>query len=1119
MSENLNNQDDNYIKLFLRIKPKLEKDLEKEANYLTISENKKSLSISVTPANQSKFNFENIFNENESQPRIFDIIGRSLCFDMLKGINSTFISYGKKNTGKSYTIRGKSIHEIQNETVLNGIETEELYIKYMNNKGILNFCLENIFNNIYLNEENKNYEFNVEISYVEIFDNFLFDYFNISYFKENNQFNFEDVFNNRNQSPTNFIKLNISSPDEAFSLLSKADKIKKYIFNEINLSEISGNIIITIYIEKINLKEKKTIKSELNLIEISSDLNIKKNKYNISIKRSLETFSYIINQLSDGVKRENIIYENSLLTNIIKESLGGNAKTSLLINISPYNINMIDSFQTISLGQKMKNIKNNPIINEIIQEKIDFSYYKGLVDKNEGLKNEKNYLLNFLANLNLNVNEKNIENASKKLPLNQNKTEKEDNLITLSNDINLFNSKIQNIENDIDELNEEKKIYSDKLNKIKISLLLQNKEIDEQNKITNEIMDSKREREKLINKYTKENINLDSMILKQDFQIKEQNLKKEEKNIKLDKELSITQIQIDNKEIILNNLKGINKSLKEENEHKNKIRNQFEIKKKELENEKSEKTHKIEELKNEQDQIISKSKKIQEQINDKNSQFNNFQKNLNQYNEYENITINYFKKFYDENSKKEIQNNNKFFDIQKYLPEKEKELKKVTLDIDNINKQKRKYFEEQEKIKNEINNKEQKCKKLEKENLIYNHQINNLNNKISILTSNIHFPNIQNEDKDKITDINSSIISYEMSSNNNEPKDLLLFKNSFNVNIDEGNKEQLLENKKKLLEQEQNENINLKEKKNMINNEIYKFKINQSKIGNNKDKTHSQYNLVKIEENIDKINEKEKILDNYQNYINTNMSIINNYLKDNQSNEIDEDNNNISLKSFKNAFSKFIDKANEIDAEFELIKKEFKEREEEYRRTNKEIINASLQNNPLLKNYEEIFNDKEKNNDSISSIANRNENNSKRITMIDNKILSDVKNLSIYNGIYSNKRKINDCLKTIPENESKSMKKRKMPLIESQTENKNENIFFTRNNKNKEVNAINFTKLKENLINNESNKTNLKTQVINIKRKNKYFYKSPDKIINYKSKNYRYKNANNYKSNNNFFKL
>ena len=127
------------------------------------------------------------------------------------------------------------------------------------------------------------------------------------------------------------------------------------------------------YINKLNniiiieIKEEDNINNYLELDDnIINNIINKKNKYNISIKRSLETFSYIINQLSDGVKRENIIYENSLLTNIIKESLGGNAKTSLLINISPYNINMIDSFQTISLGQKMKNIKNNPIINEYL---------------------------------------------------------------------------------------------------------------------------------------------------------------------------------------------------------------------------------------------------------------------------------------------------------------------------------------------------------------------------------------------------------------------------------------------------------------------------------------------------------------------------------------------------------------------------------------------------------------------------------------------------------------------------------------------------------------------------------------------------------------------------------
>ena len=866
--------------------------------------------------------------------------------------------------------------------------------------------------------------------------------------------------------------------------------------------------------EKIDKKGKGKFQTYLNFVEISSNFNIKNNRYNISVKRSLETFSYIINQLSDNVKRENIIYENSLLTYALKESLGGNSNTSMLINISPYNSNMLDSFQSISIGIKMKNIKNNPKINEVITNNENDSYYNGLIDKNERLKSEKNYLLNYLANLNINIIEKNPENASKKLPLNQNKREKEEDLKKLSDDNNILNSKIENIEGDINLMNETKKINSDKYNKVNFSLFIQSKNIDEQNKINKESIKAKKEKEKLINKYSKENINLDSLMLKQNLKIKEDNLKKEETLTKLDKEISISQLQIDNKELILNNLKGIYKNLNEENEHKNKIKNEFEKIKVELENKKSEKTKKIEELNNENNKIINKSKKIKEEILDKNSKFDNFKKNLSQYNEYENITINYFKKYYDENSKREIQNNNKFFDIQRDLPEKEKELKNINSDIDIINKKKMKYFEEQEKIINDINIKDKLCKNLEQENLQCNNQINNLNNKMTILTKNILFPLSQNDEKELIkgrnTDLNSSFISYEISSNN-EPNDLLLFKNNFNVNLDENNKEQLYENKKKLLEQEQNENIALKEKKNMINNEIYKFKINQLKLGNNKDKTHSQYNLVKIEENIDNINEKEKILENYQKYINTNFNILQNYLKENISDSKIDNSNSPQIKQFKNIFTKFVDKANEIDEEFEIIKKEFKEREAEYRITNKEVINESLKNNPLLKNYEEIIKNNENLDNSKSSI--RNENNHSRVTMIDNKILSDVKNLSIYNGIYPNKRKLNDYLKTIPEKVEKSNKKRLIPFNEYQSENKNDNIFLSKYSKNKEMSIINSTSEKENSINNEISKKNFRSQMINNKKKIKYFYKSPDKVQNIVFNNHKCKSKNNYNSN------
>ena len=289
----------------------------------------------------------------------------------------------------------------------------------------------------------------------------------------------------------------------------------------------------------------------------------------------------------------------------------------------------------------MKNIKNNPKINEVITNNENDSYYNGLIDKNERLKSEKNYLLNYLANLNINIIEKNPENASKKLPLNP-KREKEEDLKKLSDDINILNSKIEKIEGDINLMNETKKINSDKYNKVNISLFIQSKNIDEQNKINKESIKAKKEKEKLINKYSKENINLDSLILKQNLKIKEDNLKKEETLTKLDKEISISQLQIDNKELILNNLKGIYKNLNEENEHKNKIKNEFEKIKVELENKKSEKTKKIEELNNENNKIINKSKKIKEEILDKNSKFDNFKKNLSQYNEYSLLKLSFY---------------------------------------------------------------------------------------------------------------------------------------------------------------------------------------------------------------------------------------------------------------------------------------------------------------------------------------------------------------------------------------------------------------------------------------------------------------------------------------------
>jgi len=60
----------------------------------------------------------------------------------------------------------------------------------------------------------------------------------------------------------------------------------------------------------------------------------------MSINESLEHLSNVIRQLADGKAPAEINYDAHVLTKAMKDSLGGNAKTLMLVNLSPsiYNI-------------------------------------------------------------------------------------------------------------------------------------------------------------------------------------------------------------------------------------------------------------------------------------------------------------------------------------------------------------------------------------------------------------------------------------------------------------------------------------------------------------------------------------------------------------------------------------------------------------------------------------------------------------------------------------------------------------------------------------------------------------------------------------------------------------
>ena len=82
-----------------------------------------------------------------------------------------------------------------------------------------------------------------------------------------------------------------------------------------------------------------------------------------NINKSLSALGNVISALADGNK-SHIPYRDSKLTRILQESLGGNARTTIVICCSPASYNESESKSTLDFGKRAKTIKNTVTVNE-----------------------------------------------------------------------------------------------------------------------------------------------------------------------------------------------------------------------------------------------------------------------------------------------------------------------------------------------------------------------------------------------------------------------------------------------------------------------------------------------------------------------------------------------------------------------------------------------------------------------------------------------------------------------------------------------------------------------------------------------------------------------------------
>eukprot|EP00878_Enallax_costatus_P020112 GHUV01021244.1.p1 GENE.GHUV01021244.1~~GHUV01021244.1.p1 ORF type:complete len:553 (+),score=211.39 GHUV01021244.1:1407-3065(+) len=117
--------------------------------------------------------------------------------------------------------------------------------------------------------------------------------------------------------------------------------------------------------------------STLTLVDLAGSERVAKTgaegirmKEGTAINKSLLTLGNVINKLSDGaaVAGGHIPYRDSKLTRILQPSLGGNAKTAIICNMTPAAYHVEESHSTLRFACRAKRVVNNAVVNEVLSD-------------------------------------------------------------------------------------------------------------------------------------------------------------------------------------------------------------------------------------------------------------------------------------------------------------------------------------------------------------------------------------------------------------------------------------------------------------------------------------------------------------------------------------------------------------------------------------------------------------------------------------------------------------------------------------------------------------------------------------------------------------------------------
>ncbi|EQL03048.1 hypothetical protein G6O67_000735 [Ophiocordyceps sinensis] len=332
----------NSIKVVARFRPQNRIELDSGGKPIVSFQSEDSCSLDSREA-QGSFTFDRVFDMGCKQQDIFDFSIRSTVDDILNGYNGTVFAYGQTGAGKSYTMMGSNIDDEVGRGVIPRI-VEQIFASIMSSPGTI--------------------EYTVRVSYMEIYMERIRDL--LAPQNENLPIHEEK---NRGVYVKGLLEIYVSSVQEVYEVMRRGGNARAVAATNMNQESSRSHSIFVITITQKNVETGSAKSGQLFLVDLAGSEKVGKTGASgqtleeaKKINKSLSALGMVINALTDG-KSSHIPYRDSKLTRILQESLGGNSRTTLIINCSPSSYNDAETLSTLRFGTRAKSIKNKAKVN------------------------------------------------------------------------------------------------------------------------------------------------------------------------------------------------------------------------------------------------------------------------------------------------------------------------------------------------------------------------------------------------------------------------------------------------------------------------------------------------------------------------------------------------------------------------------------------------------------------------------------------------------------------------------------------------------------------------------------------------------------------------------------